>query len=193
MKKDRHRRGFVMLAMGILFLLVALGWCVTNVLEDRAAGQYTNQILDKMDSSDEIESVTEDDTNPVVIVEKEAFCGRIIIEKLGVELPVFQNWSYKKLKKAPCRYAGSIETNDVIIAAHNYSSHFGQLKTLENGDKIVFIDAAGEVYYFEMKELALLDGSAVEDMKSGEWDFTLFTCTKGGKQRVTVRCERAVD
>jgi len=182
-----------MLAMGILLLLVALGWCAANILEDRAAGHYTDQILDKMKASDEIESVTEDDANPVVIVDEEAFCGRIIIEKLGVELPVFQEWNYKKLKKAPCRYAGSVETNDMIVAAHNYNSHFGQLKTLKNGDKIVFIDAAGEAYYYEMKEMVLLDGSAVEDMKSGEWDFTLFTCTKGGKQRVTVRCGRLVD
>jgi sortase A len=30
----------------------------------------------------------------------------------------------------------------------------------------------------------------VTDMQSGDWDFTLFTCTKGGAQRVTVRCSR---
>jgi sortase A len=30
----------------------------------------------------------------------------------------------------------------------------------------------------------------VEEMESDEWDLTLFTCTIGGKSRVTIRCER---
>ena len=29
----------------------------------------------------------------------------------------------------------------------------------------------------------------VEEMEAGEWDFTMFTCTIGGSNRVTVRCE----
>jgi len=31
--------------------------------------------------------------------------------------------------------------------------------------------------------------TAVEEMTAGEWDLTLFTCTLGGRSRVTVRCE----
>jgi sortase A len=26
-------------------------------------------------------------------------------------------------------------------------------------------------------------------MEAGQWDFTMFTCTVGGSNRVTVRCE----
>lgn len=193
MKKNRRKRGIVMLAIGILLLLLAGGWYTVNILEDRAAGEYTVQILDNMDISEGLDSVVGGDEKTVVIVDEEAFCGRIVIEKLSVELPVFQEWNYKKLKKAPCRYSGSVETQDMIIAAHNYKSHFGKINALQNGDEIVFIDAFGKSYYFEVKDIILLDGSAVENMKSGEWDFTLFTCTKGGKQRVTVRCERISD
>lgn len=182
-----------MLAIGILLIAVAGGWFIANIMEDKAAGEYTDEILRKMNVSDEQEVIVEAGESPLVMVGEEAFCGRIIIEKLGVELPVFQDWSYKKLKKAPCRYSGSVETNDMIIAAHNYNTHFGKLKALEIGDEIAFTDGAGEVYFFVVKEIVLLDGSAVEDMKIGEWDFTLFTCTKSGMQRVTVRCERVND
>jgi len=35
-----------------------------------------------------------------------------------------------------------------------------------------------------------LQPTAVEEMCSGDWDLTLFTCTLGGKFRVTVRCDR---
>ena len=30
--------------------------------------------------------------------------------------------------------------------------------------------------------------TAVEEMESGDWDLTLFTCTVGGRTRVAVRC-----
>ena len=33
----------------------------------------------------------------------------------------------------------------------------------------------------------------VEEMLSGGWALTLFTCTLGGRTRVTVRCEEAAD
>ena len=31
----------------------------------------------------------------------------------------------------------------------------------------------------------------VEEMTAGEYDLTLFTCTYGGKSRVTIRCDRS--
>jgi hypothetical protein len=39
--------------------------------------------------------------------------------------------------------------------------------------------------------LKYLDPYAVEEMTSGEFDLPLFTCTYGGKSRVTVYCDKA--
>ena len=38
--------------------------------------------------------------------------------------------------------------------------------------------------------LETLPETAVEEMRAGEWDLTLFTCTYDGRARVTVRCIR---
>lgn len=108
----------------------------------------------------------------------------------GVELPVFDEWNYKRLKTAPCRYTGSVFADDMIIAAHNYKSHFGTLNKLKSGDKVTFIDPYGTAHRYVVSQLITLDGTSVTDMQAGDWDFTLFTCTKGGAQRVTVRCSR---
>jgi sortase A len=43
-------------------------------------------------------------------------------------------WSYPLLKKAPCRYRGSIFTDGLIIAGRNFQRHFGNLKLLNSGD-----------------------------------------------------------
>ena len=188
MERKTSKRGLVFLIIGLLLILVASGWYVYNIVEDKNAGKQAANLLDKI----EAQQAEQDDADesPVIILEGDAFCGKLAIEELGIELPAYDEWNYTRLKTAPCRYIGSIDTNDIIIAAHNYKSHFGNLKQLQIGDEILFIDASGTWHRFAVKEITTLDGTAVTDMQSGEWDFTLFTCTKGGEQRVTVRCSR---
>ena len=38
--------------------------------------------------------------------------------------------------------------------------------------------------------IEILKPEEVDDMTSGQWPLTLFTCTYGGASRVTVRCEK---
>ena len=76
----------------------------------------------------------------------------------------------------------------MIIAGHNYHSHFGNLKYLTPGDLILFTDMAGNTFSYKVTETQVLDGTAVDEMESGDWDMTLFTCTLGGASRVAVRC-----
>lgn len=183
----KRNKGIVFLAIGCILLLVACGWYLYNIIEDKNAGQYASDILDKFNDA---QNENKDNNESVIIANGDAFCGKVIIEKLSVELPVYDEWNYTRLKSAPCRYTGSINTNDIIIAAHNYKSHFGTLNKLIIGDEVEFIDAYGKSHLYEVCEVATLDGTAVSDMQSSGWDFTLFTCTKDGKQRVTVRCNK---
>lgn len=76
----------------------------------------------------------------------------------------------------------------MIIGAHNYDTHFGRLSTLQVGDDVVFTDLDGNVFIFEVSEREILRPDAFEDMESGDWDMTLFTCTVGGASRLAVRC-----
>lgn len=78
----------------------------------------------------------------------------------------------------------------VIIAGHNYSSHFACLKDLDVGDEIIFTDAEGREFSYMVSSQQLLDPMEIESLETGDWDLTLFTCTIGGKSRVCVRCER---
>ena len=201
----KRNKGVVFLSIGCILILIACGWYVYNIVEDKNAGQYASEILNEFDEAqnektdknapvinefDEAQNEKTDKNAPVLTVDGDAFCGKVIIEKLSVELPVYDEWNYTRLKSAPCRYTGSVDTNDIIIAAHNYKSHFGSLNKLIIGDEVEFIDAYGKSHIYEVCEITTLDGTAVSDMQSGGWDFTLFTCTKGGEQRVTVRCKR---
>ena len=118
------------------------------------------------------------------------YIGILRIPALELELPVISEWSYPRLKIAPCRYTGSAYQDDLIIAAHNYNSHFGNLKNLREGDTATLTDMDGNVFTYEMAELEILQPTDIEGMDSGEWELTLFTCTIGGSSRVTARFER---
>lgn len=120
------------------------------------------------------------------------YCGYLTLDTLGLELPVLNEWSYPNLNIAPCRYEGSPATNDFIIAAHNYNSHFGQLKYLNEGDEIVFTDCQGKRYHYNVIYTEYIDGYNVEQMSentNSSWDMTLFTCTLNGQSRVTIRAK----
>ncbi len=127
---------------------------------------------------------------PTVQSGGETYVGVVEIPDLEICLPVIHEWTYPRLKIAPCRYRGSAYANDLILMAHNYPSHFGSLVNLQLGDKVYFTDMAQQVFVYEVVELETLDGSEVEALTGGDWDLTLFTCTIGGQTRVTVRCQR---
>ena len=127
---------------------------------------------------------------PILTLDGYDFIGYLSLPTLGLELPVFSDWDYVKMTVAPCRYSGSVKTDDLVIAAHNYLSHFGYLQNLDTGDEIVFIDADGITHRYAVAELEVLPPDAVDTMVDGSFDLTLFTCTYGGENRVTVRCDR---
>lgn len=74
--------------------------------------------------------------------------GILEIPSLDLQLPVISEWSYPALRLAPCRYTGSAYKGDLVIAAHNYQSHFGRLKTLSTGSEVIFTDAVGNRFVY---------------------------------------------
>lgn len=127
---------------------------------------------------------------PVQNLQGYDYIGILRIPSLDLELPIMSQWSYKQLKIAPCRYTGSAYQDNMTICAHNYARHFGGLKNLHIGAEVSFTDMDGNEFSYRVAELETLQPSAVDSMTAGDWDLTLFTCTIGGKTRVTVRCER---
>ena len=125
---------------------------------------------------------------PTVVIDGYEYIGTLEIPCIDIALPVMSQWSYPRLKAAPCRYAGSLYRGDMIIAAHNYKRHFGLLKTVPPGETVIFTDVDGRVFSYAVADIEILPGTAVAEMESGEWDLTLFTCTKGGRTRITLRC-----
>lgn len=91
---------------------------------------------------------------------------------------------------ALCRYSGSAYTDDMTICAHNSYAHFGFLYRMNTGDTAVLTDIDGNVFTYQLFEQEIMRPGDVEQLNSGEWDLTLFTCTFDGLQRRVFRFEK---
>lgn len=185
------------MVLGAVLVLAALSLYAGNQREAKEAEQSVEEIMPQLyQRLEEAPSELPDPFDPAmteVEIGGYYYIGYLSIPSLGLELPVMSQWDYPRLKIAPCRYVGSTKTNDLVIAAHNYARHFGNLAQLSVGDTVIFTDMDNAVSRYEVAELETLEPSAIEEMTAGAYDLTLFTCTYGGKSRVTVRCDRAED
>ena len=117
------------------------------------------------------------------------YVGVLRIPKLGLELPVMSSWSYPKLKKAPCRYAGTAYLHNMVIAAHNYPQFFRNIDQLEPGDSVTFTDMDGNVFTYEVTGHEIIQPTEIDRMVNGDWDLTFFRCTYAARARYAVRCK----
>lgn len=197
-----RRRYKILIGVGLLLIAAALALVAYNIADAQRAAKSAAQALEALEQASPAVSAAEPDAvpayvadpdmeMPTVTVEGNDYIGQLDIDALGLSLPVISEWSYPALKVAPCRYTGSAYQDNMIIAAHNYSSHFGRLSQLSAGDAVRFTDVDGNVFTYTVSQIEDLPGTAIEEMQAGDWDLTLFTCTLGGRTRVTVRCTRA--
>lgn len=185
---------------GLLLLAAALFLTLQNVWEAKRAGDASAKAASELKAEESAETDASGEVPdyilnpememPVKESGDQEYIGILDIPELELSLPVISEWNYPRLKIAPCRYKGSAYQNNLIISAHNYPQHFGNLGKLEQGDEIRFTDVEGNCFTYEVAQIEELQATDVEKMESGEWDLTLFTCTPGGKARVTVRCDR---
>jgi sortase A len=196
--------GVICIFLGVVCILSSVGFVVYNRWENKNAEEIAKDLLEDvqsiMDEKQPEQPLPADTVNlpddpekiptemATVKVDGYDCIGILSVPVLDLELPVLTDWSYAKLKKAPCHYYGTYYEKDFVIAAHNYQSHFGKLSELQPKDLILFTDVSGTVYCYEVVLLETLPGNATEEMITSGFALSLYTCTPGGASRITVRC-----
>ncbi len=216
-----RKTSWCMIVLGTMLLLAALFLVLYNMHTDQQSGAVSGEILLELKQEisehtppteaetiyipptenlyEEYEATeppaTEEPTDPARELDGRYYTGVLTIPALNTELPVLLDWSYPNLRVAPCRYFGSAAAGNLVIAAHNYRSHFGDLNSLNTGDLIQFTDMSGKIYRYEVMQTEMIDGGDAAAMKNGadEWDLTLFTCTLSGRSRVSVRAVQVTE
>ena len=182
----------------VLMIVGALGLAMSNLYEEQRGEAYARQISNVLEerviAPVAVTETSQADvkTMQTVCLEGQEYIGVIEIPSLSLELPIQKECSDAQLKASPCRYSGSFLNDSMILAGHNYKKHFGSISALQRGDEVVFTDVTGQIYHYAVMEITSLDAYDTEEMQSGDWDLTLFTCNFDGQKRITVRCERLV-
>ena len=185
------KSGVILISLGAVLILAALLLFLYNRSEDRRAGQEAESLLEDVRSTMAANADPEPQEEPAEEITYD-YAGVIAIPDLSLELPVIDQWSYDRLKVAPCRQSGAAPDGDLVIAAHNYKSHFGYLDRLQPGASVIFTDMEGTVYRYAVEEIRQLEPEDAEDVSSvfsSEYPLVLYTCTPGGKARVAVFCQ----
>lgn len=210
----RKTAGTVLIVLGLVLILGAAGLVGYNLWEDDQAGKASRESLEKLvehiPQVTEAPEAAEGETLPLWMtdgdfplfeafpymdmpeqeVDGRLYIGVLEIPSLELELPIISQWSYDDSLRAPCRYTGSAYMDDLVIAGHNYGNHFRDLANLSIGDEIHFTDVDGNRFDYVMVDIEILWPDQVEQMCTGDWDLTLFTCTVGGGERIAIRCEK---
>ena len=205
-KEMKRKLGIFLIILGCGLIAAALALFLRNRQEQIQAASASQEAIVKV-----VEVIREQKTQaetvpvstevpvPTAAVERVmtvaeidgyGYIGFLGIPSLELELPVMADWTYPQLQTAPCRYLGSIFTDDLVIMAHNYPQHFGKIKDMRIGDVVTFTDMDGSTIKYLVAAREILGAMAVEEMTAGEYDLTLFTCTYGGENRVALRCDR---
>ena len=199
----RRKLGNLCIFLGAVLLAAALLLLGYNCWDAARAGNAAEEILPALldEMPDEpavpdqplgtpVEYLDEDTlTMTEAEIDGERYIGWLDIPAIELELPVMSEWSYSRLKTAPCRYSGTVRGEDLVLLGHNYTRHFGKLDRLRVGDEVLFTDMDGVVYRYEVAARDILDADAVAEMTAGEYDLTLFTCDATGARRITVYCD----
>lgn len=199
----RKTAGIACMILGTILIMASAALVLHNQRENTQAGeQITNLMPELQRAIPEQRQIAEPEftipstepTAPFVMtvteIDGHGYIGYLSIPALGLELPVMSEWSYPKLKIAPCRQFGTTRGNNLVIAGHNYQKHFGNLKNLTDADEIFFTDMDGEVTCYQVECVNIIPPDSTEEVENSPWDLILYTCTYGGKSRVMVGCLR---
>ena len=209
-----RKAGFALIVLGFLLLIGSAALLIYNQQEDEkagiAAGQQLSLLVEQIrvqkeeqvqpTASAEEEDALREELTPApqdpeqeiimdeIEIDGKGYIGYISFPTLELDLPVMSQWTVEKLYTSPCHYYGSVQEGNLVIMAHNYSRHFGRITELKNGDPVYFVNAFGEAFFYRVEFQEILPSNCIPQLTSGEFDLTLFTCTYGGANRITVRC-----
>ena len=189
------RKGSFLISVGILMILAALGIFGYNLYENYSVNQKNDVILETLTTKQEKDHTAlyrqyPDIPMPVVEIDGLQYVGTIEAKCIELNTPVLASYDAKTMEVTPALYSGTAYKKDMLILGHNYQSCFGKLANLKVGDELQFIDNSKNKFYYEVSDIFIAGEDEFDVILSDEepWDFTMFTCTWSGFERVVIRC-----
>ncbi|MFI3255485.1 MAG: sortase [Eubacteriales bacterium] len=192
--------GNILIFCGCLCILAGAGIYANNQKIDKEGEKHCSTITSEFQTlveSSPSEQSPEDSIltslrSEVILINGDLYIGLLEIPSLDITLPIYMDMTAQNLTNAPCVYEGSLSENNLVIAGHNYRSHFWDLRYLEKGAQLSITNPNGRVYHYVVEEKELVherDLSVLED----RGDLMLFTCNyPDNNYRIVLQCEKTM-
>ncbi len=164
-RKKSTKKGKIITVLGVLLIAAALGLSAYNVWIAQKAGETSSAVLDSIDLSETLAPPWYTDREmPVLTKDGVDYIGVLTIPDLNLQLPVAADWSYDQLINSPCRYNGNYFMNDMVVCAHNYTTHFGKLISCDLGIDVYFQNVEGYVFKYVISDRKTVQPNGVLEM-----------------------------
>lgn len=185
-----------LIILGILCILLSITLYIKNKYQELDTGKKSKEILDIIETKINVSDKEEIKTNTedlVLNISGYDYIGVISIPSLNIKLPIMRETDYDRLAISPCKYYGNINTNDLVLCAHDYVNQFGKISNLKEDDIVIITDVLGNNYVYKVVLTEELNPTDITNMIDSPFDLTLYTCSYGALKRITVRCNRIYD
>ena len=204
----KRKLGAFFLFLGFVSILCAAGLYLYNREQSDESVQFSAEVVPVLTAQiqrNQAQSTQKPDaaqTTPLPIPEPDremtvceidgySYIGILSIPAINYTSQIMADWSYRLLNVSACRFSGSTFGNDLVLCAHNYDGLHRSFVKLPLGSEVLFTDMDGVVWRYTVAALETLEDDQVEEMTESGFPLTFFTCTYGGKTRLTLRCVSA--
>jgi LPXTG-site transpeptidase (sortase) family protein len=158
---------------------------VTAEQEAQKALAYYNDALTKQ----------QEVQNQIIEYQGYTVIGKLIIDRIGLSLPVLDKSDTTALSVSICHYQGPLpgEDGNMVITGHNYANGavFGSLDKMKIGDSVILETPNGEKYTYQVYDIEKVNPDDVASLNryEGRMAITLLTCANNANKRLLVRCK----
>ena len=184
---------YAFIGIGLLLLLSGAGLIGYNIYEDYRSGHAQEQILNQLDADHSGKSMEAYSSRfGTTQIDGNDYMGVLSIPSLGRRYPIQSTWSSQNMKMTPCRWSGSIESNDLILVGHAYQSQFASLHQLKVGEMIILADMRGHQFLYQIIEVETVNSNELQPVDTTDWNLQLYTYAPDGRSGVAVFCNRVI-
>lgn len=168
--------GYVMIILSVSFVIIST---IQQNNAVKKAEEITSAIHDVL--PDITISVPQKISNlqmPVMEIDRQNFVGLIEASGYSKELPIYSSWSENKISSYPCRFSGSVYSNDLIICGSSNAGQFDFMKTISLNYFIYITDFYGYKYKYSVSDIQTTKDVSAQNLNSFNADLLLFAPDK---------------
>ena len=192
---SQGRPGRLLILVGALTICCALGLFGYNRWVDWRAGERSRAVLDSLPApaiSLDINDIDPKAAMPAVEVDSASYCATLSLPARGIDLPIADTYSTDQLALTPCRYAGSLYGDSLVLVGMDFDTQFGPFLSLSGGEDLLVSDMLGNEVAYRVDSVQVLQPMSIERALEPQADsgagLYLVVCDVNRQARAVVYC-----